>query len=132
MKQRSTLSFKNQIIYCGIDVHKSLAIALENGMLEPIYIPSREQLGLRNLVRRENQVVKDIARAKNRIKSYLYFNGIKFLSWSGRSLKILENNAKANEDFALLSLLRELFPQNRLDFKQTIFKVFPPPGTDLY
>ena len=196
MKQCSTLSFKNQIIYCGIDVHKSswkvhlrhchrdldkfsmnpdpnaladylkknypdaeyrsvyeavfsgfeahralcslgiynivinpayvptcgrdrkykndsvdckkLAIALENGMLEPIYIPRREQLGLRNLVRRENQVVKDIARAKNRIKSYLYFNGIKFLSWSGRSLKILENNAKANEDFALLSLLREL------------------------
>ena len=87
---------------------------------------------MRNLVRRENQVVKDIARAKNRIKSYLYFNGIKFLSWSGRSLKILENNAKANEDFALLSLLRELFPQNRLDFKQTIFKVFSPPGTDLY
>lgn len=95
--------YKNDSADC-----KKLAMALESGMLEPIYIPSREQLGLRNLVRRENQVVKDIVRVKNRIKGHLFFNGIKFLSWSGRSLKTLEIAAKKNEDFALLSLLREL------------------------
>lgn len=95
--------YKNDSADC-----RKLAIALENGMLEPIYIPSREQLKLRNLVRRENQVVKDIVRIKNRIKSYLFFNGIKFPGWSGRCLKILELDANNRDDFALLSLLREL------------------------
>ena len=196
MEQCNTLSFKNQIIYCGIDVHKNswkvhlrhcnldlakismhpdpeelsrilkknypdaeyksvyeagfsgfeahrklcalgienivinpadvpttgrdrdykndstdsrkLAMALEHSQLTPIYIPSQENLGLRNLVRRENQVVKDIVRTKNRIKGHLFFNGINFISWSGRSLKTLELNAIKSEDFALLSLLREL------------------------
>ncbi len=77
-------------------------------MLEPIYIPSPENLELRNLVRRETQAVKNIVRVKNRIKSHLFFNGIKFLSWSGRSLKILELDAENRDDFALLSLLRKL------------------------
>jgi transposase len=58
--------YKNDSADC-----KKLAMALESGMLEPVYIPSREQLGLRNLVRRENQVVKDIVRVKNRIKGHL-------------------------------------------------------------
>ena len=87
---------------------RKLARELENGMLEPIYIPSPENLELRNLVRRETQVVQNIVRVKNRIKSHLFFNGIKFIGWSGRSLKILELDAEKRDDFALLSLLREL------------------------
>ena len=87
---------------------RKLARELENGTLEPIYIPCSENLELRNLVRRETQVVKDIVRVRNRIKSHLFFNGLKFTSWSGRSLKIMELDAENRDDFALLSLLREL------------------------
>lgn len=91
----------------GCDSRK-LARELENGSLEPIYIPEPENLILRNLKRREDQIVQNLARVKNRIKSHLLFAGIKFISWAGGSLKTLEENARKRNDYALLSMLREL------------------------
>ena len=91
----------------GCDSRK-LARELENGSLEPIYIPEPENLTLRNLKRREDQVVQNLTRIKNRIKSHLYFIGIKFISWAGGSLKIMEEDAVKRHDYALLSDLREL------------------------
>ena len=86
---------------------RKLARELENGSLEPIYIPTPENLMLRNLKRREDQLVQNLTRVKNRIKSHLYFNGIKLSSWSGGSLKNLEEDARKRYDWALLSDLRE-------------------------
>ena len=87
---------------------RKLARELENGSLEPIYIPTQENLILRDLKRREDQLAQSISRIKNRIKGHLFFHGIKFVSWTGRSLKILEEEAKKRNDYALPSMLREL------------------------
>ena len=87
---------------------RKLARELENGSLEPIYIPTPENLMLRDLKRREDQLAQSITRIKNRIKGYLNFNGIKFISWVGGSLKIMEEEAKKRNDYTLPSMLREL------------------------
>lgn len=55
---------------------RKIAKCLRNGDLEGIYIPSEENMEFRSLVRYRKTLVKEIARAKNRIKSVLYFNGI--------------------------------------------------------
>ena len=87
---------------------RKLARELENGSLEGIYIPEPENLELRNLTRRETKLTGNIVRIKNRIHSHLFFLGLKFRSWSGRSLKIMELDAVKRHDYALLSDLREL------------------------
>ena len=87
---------------------QKLARELENGSLEPIYIPTPENLMLRNLKRREDQLVQNLTRVKNRIKGHLNFNGIKFISWAGGSLKIMEEEARKRGDYTLLSMFREL------------------------
>ena len=91
----------------SIDSRK-LARELENGSLTGIYIPEPENLVLRNLTRRKEQLTGNITRTKNRIHSYLYFAGLEFISWSGRSLKIMESDAEKRVDYTLLSILREL------------------------
>lgn len=91
----------------GLDCRK-LARELENGSLEGIYIPDRENLVLRNLTRRKAQVSGNITRIKNRIKSHLSFEGENFRGWSGGALKIMEEEAEKRFDYALESQLREL------------------------
>ncbi len=95
--------YKNDRLDC-----KKLARELENGSLEGIYIPCPDNLKLRSLVRRETQLTGNITRIKNRIHGYLYFSSIEFISWAGRSLKIMEGEAIQRNDFALLSDFREL------------------------
>ncbi len=87
---------------------KKLARELENGSLEGIYIPEPDNLILRNLTRRKQQLTGNITRGKNRIHGHLYFLGLKFISWADGSLKIMELDAKKRFDYALLSDLREL------------------------
>ena len=87
---------------------RKLARELESGSLDPIYIPSPENLVLRNLIRRETQIVSNIVRIKNRIKSHFFFSGLTFSGWSGRSLKKMESDAVQRFDDALLSKFREL------------------------
>lgn len=91
----------------SIDSRK-LARELENGSLTGIYIPEPENLVLRNLTRRKEQLTGNITRTKNRIRSHLFFLGLKFRSWSGSSLKIMESDAEKRFDHALSSDLREL------------------------
>ena len=86
---------------------RKLARELENGSLEPIYIPTPENLMLRNLKRREDQLVQNLARVKNRTKGHLNFSSIKFISWGGGSLKTMEEKAQKRNDWALLSMLHE-------------------------
>jgi transposase len=56
---------------------RKIAKTLRSGDLKSIYIPSKESEELRSLVRYRKILVKDIGRGKNRIKSHLYFHGIK-------------------------------------------------------
>ena len=55
---------------------RKIARSLRNGDLTPIYVPSLKTLEDRSLVRTRSMLVKDLARNKNRIKSFLYFHGI--------------------------------------------------------
>ncbi len=56
---------------------RKIARSLRNSELEAIYIPSEKTIELRGLVRYRKTVVKEISRNKNRIKTFLYFHGIK-------------------------------------------------------
>ena len=58
-----------------IDCRK-LARELENGSLAPIFLPDEVQESFRVLIRHRPILVKEITRTKNRIKNFLYTNGI--------------------------------------------------------
>ena len=53
-----------------------LAKSLRSGMLTGIYIPSIVEQEDRSLLRVRRQIVRDVSRCKNRIKSHLYFQGV--------------------------------------------------------
>jgi transposase len=53
-----------------------IAKALRNGDLKSIYIPSTKTLEDRGLIRTRIMLVRDLARYKSRIKSFLYFRGL--------------------------------------------------------
>lgn len=57
---------------------RKLAKDLYAGQLSGIYVPDEQALGDRSLLRSRESVVREIRRFKQRIKSFLYFNGIKF------------------------------------------------------
>lgn len=75
-----------------------IARSLRNGDLVPIYVPASSTLEDRGLVRTRANLVKDLTRCKNRIKSFLYFRGIEFpesfqnasTHWSNRFMQWLE------------------------------------------
>jgi transposase len=75
-----------------------IARSLRNGDLKPIFVPTITTLEDRGLVRMRSTLVKDLARYKNRIKSFLYFHGIEYpegfskssTHWSNRFNKWLE------------------------------------------
>lgn len=77
---------------------RKIARSLRNGELEGIYVPSCEMEELRCLVRYRKTLVRDISRNKRRVKSFLYFYGIKIpeelnsssIHWSGRFTSWLE------------------------------------------
>ncbi len=74
-----------------------LGKALRGGQLEAIYVPSREQLEHRSLIRLRDRQVRDIVRTKNRIKAHLHFFGIEIpdayskCNWSNNFLKWLRS-----------------------------------------
>jgi len=55
---------------------RKIAKTLQNGDLKGIYIPSITTVEFRSLIRYRKTLVKEISRTKNRIKSFLYFQGI--------------------------------------------------------
>jgi len=78
---------------------RKIARSLSNGNLTPIYVPSIKTQRDRSLLRTRAMLVKDLARYKNRIKSFLHFYGISidksFKSpqqhWSNRFMNWLES-----------------------------------------
>jgi transposase len=78
---------------------RKIARSLSSGSLTPIYIPSLKTQRDRSLLRTRTMLVRDLARYKNRIKSFLYFYGISIDSsfinpqshWSNRFMSWLES-----------------------------------------
>lgn len=59
---------------------KKIARSLQNNELESIYVPSRQSLEDRSLIRFRYSITADLTRCKNRIKSVLNFYGIEIPS----------------------------------------------------
>ena len=78
---------------------RKIARSLSSGNLTPIYVPSIKTQQDRTLLRTRTMLVRDMARYKNRIKSFLYFYGIDiddlFINpqnhWSNRFMSWLES-----------------------------------------
>ena len=78
---------------------RKIARTLRSGDLQAIHVPSLKTLEDRSLVRTRSTFVKDLARNKNRIKSFLYFHGIDIAEsftksqthWSGAFMKWLDD-----------------------------------------
>lgn len=76
---------------------RKLSRELENGTLKGIYVPDKLSQELRSLSRLRSQIVKDLSRIKNRIKSYLALYGHKLPEncemkhWSARFIEHLKN-----------------------------------------
>jgi transposase len=75
---------------------RKLARHLRNGDLRGIYVPSRQQLENRSLVRTRQSLVRKQTRCKNQIKALLYYYGLYLSaelvdgSWSRQFLRRLE------------------------------------------
>jgi len=76
---------------------RKIARSLENGELQGIYIPGDDTLEDRAMLRLREKITGDLVRYKCRIKSLLYFHGIKFPEefennshWSKRFIKWIE------------------------------------------
>lgn len=66
---------------------RKVARSLHNNELKAIYVPSVDTEGLRILVRYRKTLVKEINRYKCRVKSLLYYNGIKIPIEEGEGSK---------------------------------------------
>jgi transposase len=92
---------------------KRLAEYLACGMLKPITVPSEDQEAQRSKTRRRNQVSQEIAKTKERIKSFLLVNGLPeppgLRCWSQAGIKELQE-MEMHQDlrFTLDSYLRQL------------------------
>ncbi len=95
---------------------RKLARTSRSGELDPLYIPTVEQLQDRSLIRMRKTISKEQSRIKNRIKSLLHFYGIAVPErfdnriWSGvfiHWLKDIQNETEAGRA-TLHSLLRQL------------------------
>jgi transposase len=92
---------------------KRLAEYLARGMLRPITVPTEEQEAQRSKIRRRNQVSQEIAKTKERIKSFLLVNSLKeppgLMYWSQAGIKELQEIELCPDlRFTLDSYLREL------------------------
>ena len=78
---------------------RKIAKSLRSGDLQGIYIPQVSTMEFRSLVRYRKTLVKEICRNKNRIKSFLHYNGLSIPAslntaaryWSGNFTKWLRS-----------------------------------------
>lgn len=120
---------------------RKLAMALKNGELKGIYIPSRKGQEDRTLVRFRSTLVRDLTRLKNRVKSLLYFYGIdipeqhlsgskcwskKFLEWL-KSVELTEISGKTS-----LTLMIEQGEQTRKRVYQATIAIRKLSQTETY
>ena len=104
-----------------------IAQTLRSGLLEGIYIPTKEFQRDRAVVRQRYQVAGDQRRIKNRIKSHLSFFGIEInweegvneSYWSNRMMTNLERYAEQEDDQVLKAHMIHLRLHRELELKIT-------------
>jgi len=105
---------KSDIVDC-----RKLSKTLSDGSLSGIYIPSVEQQDDRSIIRAYQQLVKDQTRFKNRIKSWLLFQGIVIPGgddrqyWSNNFLNWLKGLSLAASARISLDLLIHGYEESR-------------------
>jgi transposase len=94
---------------------RKLAKAIKNNEVDGIYIPSIEMQEDRNLLRARQKTVRDKTRVKNRIKSYLKFQGISlqefdYRKWGKKYIKELKgiSFSTSSGTLALVAYIHEL------------------------
>ena len=105
-----------------------LARELLNGSLKAIYLPPKERLGDRELLRTRQTYMKDMSRTKARIKHLLHTNGVQYPEqfknkrshWSRRFIKWLQEEVKmlSGNRTSLDVLIFELLHQ-----RETLLKI---------
>jgi transposase len=74
---------------------RKLALLLCKGMLKSVWVPTVEQRGRREVLRRRSQILSDRVRVQCRIKAALRFSGVEAVepsgSWSQRAVRGLRN-----------------------------------------
>jgi len=104
---------------------RKLARSLRSGDLEAIYVPSESILEERSLIRTRAALVKDMTRFKQRIKSFLYFFGIRIPErfnksgshWSKNFMRWLKEEVKLSQETGRQSLdilIQEVEEQRKL------------------
>jgi transposase len=94
---------------------RKLSKVCKNEEVNGIYIPSEEHQEERNLLRVRQKIVRDKTRVKNRIKSYLMYQGIDTTyiegrKWTKRSINYLKEIklTTSSGTFALMTYIEEL------------------------
>jgi transposase len=85
---------------------------LRAGLLSGIYIPTKQQILDRGIVRQRYEIKSNGTRIKNRISSHIYFLGSGLRDqqqhWSKRYVEFLEMEAKKSGDLRLLTYVEQL------------------------
>ncbi len=117
---------------------RKIARSLRNGELTPIHVPTLPTLEDRGLVRLRKTIVNDTTSVKNRIKSFLYFNGLdsqadcEKANWSKKFIKWLENlSLNGSNQLALNALLR-ILSEHRLNLLDVTKQISALSKTDVY
>jgi transposase len=132
-----------------------IARSLRNGDLIPIHVPASSTLEDRALLRTRTNLVQDLIRCKNRIKSFLYLRGIEFpesfrspsTHWSNRfmlwleKIELTEPSSKATLNVHLSQsrylrtailettrTIRELSENERYKSRQELLRTIPGVG----
>jgi len=132
-----------------------IARSLRNGDLIPIHVPASSTLEDRALLRTRTNLVQDLIRCKNRIKSFLYLRGIEFpesfrspgTHWSNRfmlwleKIELTEPSSKATLNVHLSQsrylrtailettcTIRELSEHERYKSRQELLRTIPGIG----
>jgi transposase len=96
---------------------RKLSKSLSEGSLKAIHIPSVEQQEDRGIIRLYQQMIKDQTRTKNRIKSWLNFQGIDIPEahkhWSNKFIQWLKQISLSQSARVHLDLLIEANHQSR-------------------
>lgn len=102
---------------------KKIAMSLRSGLLESIYIPTKQQQRDRSLVRQRSRINKDKRRVMNRIRMHLHFYGEAIPArfhkacWSKGFINWLEELAEDRSDESLTLELEELKLLRSLELK---------------
>lgn len=106
---------------------RKIARSLSNGELQGIYIPGEENLEDRAMLRLREKLSGDLVRYKCRIKSLLYFHGIKFPEefeksshWSKRFMKWIEELKFTQESG---NQTKEILITQAKSFREALLKI---------